>query len=203
MRVIRLHIAIAKESIHRIVRDSRAADAVIISNVRVAFPYKFTHVLGATAAFLGEYPEALKAINDNMRDEVTQDHVGMAIRFAAAANAVPSWENEAHMEPICNRIRQSFAKPAHAAKYGIALLAMLETTSQIFIPDLAMRAKRLGSTDLEFCDVHGVADIDHAEELCRAAAIVYGNAASGDEELLASAIADGVAFIGRIYAPLQ
>lgn len=203
LHMIERNINAATEKVRRIVQESKADDVTVIQNVRVAFPYKFTHVLGATSSFLEKYPEARRIVDDNMRDEVAQDHVGMAIRFAAAAGAFPDWRNEQHMEPICDRIRQLMSDPASAAKYGIALLAMLENTSLVFIPDMEERAKRRGSKDLQFTQVHGMADEEHAKALCKAAAEVFDEGEAGDEVKFANAVDAGVAFIQRIYTPLN
>jgi heme oxygenase-like protein len=51
---------------------------------------------------------------------------------------------------------------------NIALMAVLESTSAAFIPYLADLAKRLGCNDLTYTDVHGEADIEHANQFLEA-----------------------------------
>jgi len=200
--MIHRHIDAARERVREILNGPTADDITVIRRVRVTFPYKFVYLLGAACVLLKDFPEARAMLEDNEIDEIVNDHPGMAINFARSAGATPTWDDELYMEPAVAKIREALVAPTRA-KYSIAVLATLETTSQDFIPNMEARAKRLGSKNLEFTQVHGVADERHAMELCQAASIVYGAEKSLDEATLVQGIGDGVGLIERIYTPLN
>jgi hypothetical protein len=50
----------------------------------------------------------------------------------------------------------------------VVTMAFFEGFIQRFMPYLAELAKRQGSSEMEYTDVHGICDITHTEELFRA-----------------------------------
>jgi hypothetical protein len=88
--------------------------------------------------------EAHVIIQDNLREEVRDNHPGMLRTFAIAAHAVPT-ESDA-----------------------LAVYRNLESVRR-FMPYLAELATRQGSAEQEYTDVHGVVDVVHTQGLFRAA----------------------------------
>ncbi len=92
--------------------------------------------------------EARAKIMDNLREEVRDCHPGMMRRFAIAA------------------VRQFIGRLSPVPI--VVTMAFFEGFIQRFMPYLADLAKRQGSNEMEYTDVHGVCDITHTQELFRA-----------------------------------
>lgn len=204
-RTIKQHIDAARPRVLSVLEKTPAArDDMVICRVRSTFPYKFVYLLGIACFLLREYSdEVLRLIWDNMGDEIVNDHPGLAIASTKSARVTPSWiEDEEHMEPVLAEVRKGIAS-SKGKMLVIAILATLENLSLDFIPDMTKRAERLGATDLKFFHEHGVADIRHAEELCRAAAVVFGMEKTFDEKALIEGIDLGARIIERMYEPAR
>src|SRR4051812_35862327 len=110
--------------------------------------------------------EARAKIMDNLREEVRDCHPGMMRRFAIAADAVPSSDDaEAVYEHLMN-VRHFIGRLS--AVPTLVTMAFFEGFIQRFMPYLADLARRQGSSDMEYTDVHGVCDITHTQELFNA-----------------------------------
>ena len=110
--------------------------------------------------------EARAKIIDNLREEVRDCHPGMMRRFAMAAKATPT-DNDAqdvyrNLMNVRMFIGQLDAVPI------VVTMAFFEGFIQRFMPYLAELAKRQGSSEMEYTDVHGVCDVTHTQELFRA-----------------------------------
>jgi heme oxygenase-like protein len=110
--------------------------------------------------------EARAKIMDNLREEVRDCHPGMMRRFALAAQAIPTdTDAQAVYRNLMNVrlfIGQLSAVPI------LVTMAFFEGFIQRFMPYLAELARRQGSAEMEYTDVHGVCDITHTQELFRA-----------------------------------
>ena len=110
--------------------------------------------------------EAHAIIQDNLREEVRDNHPGMLRRFAIAAHAVPtdldSFAVYRHLENV-----RRFVGQLSAVKI-VLMMAFFEGFITRFMPYLADLAKRQGSSEYEYTDVHGVCDVVHTQELFRA-----------------------------------
>ncbi len=120
-----------------------------------------------TAAYLAvASAEAHAIIQDNLREEVRDNHPGMLRRFAIAARAVPtdmdSFAVSRHLENV-----RRFVGQLSAVKI-VLMMAFFEGFITRFMPYLADLAKRQGSSEYEYTDVHGVCDVVHTQELFRA-----------------------------------
>jgi len=120
-----------------------------------------------TAAYLAvASAEAHAIIQDNLREEVRDNHPGMLRRFAIAAHAVPtdldSFAVYRHLENV-----RRFVGQLSAVKI-VLMMAFFEGFITRFMPYLADLAKRQGSSEYEYTDVHGVCDVVHTQELFRA-----------------------------------
>jgi len=120
-----------------------------------------------TAAYLAAASaEAHAIIQDNLREEVRDNHPGMLRRFAIAAHAVPtdldSFAVYRHLENV-----RRFVGQLSAVKI-VLMMAFFEGWITRFMPYLASLAQHQGSAEREYTDVHGVVDVVHTQELFRA-----------------------------------
>ena len=110
--------------------------------------------------------EARAKIMDNLREEVRDCHPGMMRRFALAAQAIPTdTDAQAVYRNLMNVrlfIGQLSAVPI------LVTMAFFEGFIQRFMPYRAELARRQGSAEMEYTDVHGVCDVTHTQELFRA-----------------------------------
>ena len=90
----------------------------------------------------------------------------MMRRFAIAANAVPS---EADAEAVYRNLMNVRLFIGRLSPVPIVVtMAFFEGFIQRFMAYLADLARRQGSTEMEYTDVHGVCDVTHTQELFRA-----------------------------------
>jgi hypothetical protein len=120
-----------------------------------------------TAAYLAvASPEAHAIIEDNLREEVRDNHPGMLRRFAIAARAVPTDTDTLRVYRHLEAVRR-FVGELSAVK-TVLMMAFFEGFITRFMPYLADLAVRRGSAEQEYTDVHGVVDVVHTEGLFRA-----------------------------------
>ncbi len=110
--------------------------------------------------------EARAKIIDNLREEVRDSHPEMLRRFAIAAHAVPTDGDAQAVYRNLTNVRLFIGRLS--AVPIVVTMAFFEGFIQRFMPYLADLAKRQGSSEVEYTDVHGVCDITHTEELYRA-----------------------------------
>jgi heme oxygenase-like protein len=105
-------------------------------------------------------------VEDNLREEVRDNHPGMLRRFAMAAHAMPTDTDAlAIHRPLANvRLFVGRLSGVHL----LLMMAFFEGFITRFMPYLADLAERQGSTEREYTDVHGAVDIVHTEGLFRA-----------------------------------
>ena len=117
-----------------------------------------------TAAYLSvASPEAQSVIQDNLREEVRENHPGMLRKFAVAAQAVPTDSDALAVYQNLESIRQ-FVGRLSAIKI-VLMMAFFEGFITRFMPYFAEVAKRQGSAEYEYTDVHGPRDVVHSHEL--------------------------------------
>jgi len=120
-----------------------------------------------TGAYLAARREETRAIiEDNLLEEVRDCHPGMMRRFALAADAVPGDADALAVYPQLSAVRLFVGKLSPAPL--IAMMAFFEDFIQSFMAYLAELAKRQGSGEQEYTDVHGTCDVAHSRELFRA-----------------------------------
>jgi heme oxygenase-like protein len=110
--------------------------------------------------------EARAKIIDNLREEVRDCHPGMMRRFAIAAHAVPT---DADADAVYRNLMSVRLFIGRLSAVPIVVtMAFFEGFIQRFMAYLADLARRQGSTEMEYTDVHGVCDVTHTQELFRA-----------------------------------
>jgi len=132
---------------------------------------------GALLAARGQETRAI--IEDNLLEEVRDCHPGMLRKFALAAHAVPSHADGLAVYPQLSAVRLFVGKLAPAPL--IAMMCFFENFIQEFMAYLAELAKRQGSGELEYTDVHGICDIAHSRELFRALGMEMAIASESNE----------------------
>lgn len=192
-------ISKAKTQVEEIVSNSKVDSRTVIARYTAAIAVNFTDWIGKTIPW-ARHETARHALVDNLRCESVQDHVGMLLRFAALSKALPSREEFAHTDEEVSAIRKLFAEPATSGLSGVALCAVLENTSEIFIPDLARRAKECGCTDFTYTDVHGEADVEHSNAFTKATEAEQTMGYRDPEFFITGAMEAAVNLIARIYA---
>ena len=120
-----------------------------------------------TAAYLSVTSgEANAIIRDNLLEEVRDNHPGMLRRFAVAARAIPT-DRDAHaVSRHLHGVREFVGRLSGARL--VIMMAFFEGFIQRFMPYLEELAKRQGSTETQYTDVHGVCDVAHTQELFHA-----------------------------------
>ena len=120
-----------------------------------------------TAAHLAVASDEAKAIiEDNLREEVRDNHPGMLRRFALAAHAAPTDSDALAVYRNLENVRLFVARLS-AVKI-VLMMAFFEGFITRFMPYLADLAARQGSAERQYTDVHGVVDVVHTEGLFRA-----------------------------------
>src|SRR6267143_856188 len=110
--------------------------------------------------------EARSIILDNLREEVRDCHPGMLRKFAMAADAVPKDSDALAVYRNLSNVRLFIGRLSPAPI--VVMMAFFEGFIQRFMPFLAEVARRQGSGEQEYTDVHGVCDVAHTQELFRA-----------------------------------
>ena len=120
-----------------------------------------------TGAFLAVKTEpAREIILDNLHEEVRDSHPHMMRKFAMAAHALPT---DADATAVYHDLPNMRLFIGRLSSVRIVLtMAFFEGYIQKFMAYLADLAKRQGSTEMEYTDVHGVCDIAHTDGLFRA-----------------------------------
>jgi hypothetical protein len=122
-----------------------------------------------TGAYLSvRSEEARSIIIDNLREEIRDCHPGMLRKFAIAAGAVPTDSDALAVYPDLTKVRLFVGRLSGAQI--LLMMAFFEGFIQRFMAFLGALARRQGSTEQEYTDVHGVCDVVHTQELFRALA---------------------------------
>jgi len=120
-----------------------------------------------TAAYLSvASDEAHAIVQDNLREEVRDNHPGMLRRFAMAARALPTDVDALAVWPALESVRR-FVAGLSGVKI-VLMMTFFEGFISRFMPYLAELAASQGSAEREYTDVHGVVDIEHTQGLFRA-----------------------------------
>jgi len=120
-----------------------------------------------TATYLSvRSAEAQSIILDNLREELRDNHPGMLRKFAAAAHAVPTDADALAIGPALQDVRL-FVGGLSSVRL-VPMMAFFEGFITRFMPYLSEIARRQGSTEQEYTDVHGVVDVVHSRELFHA-----------------------------------
>jgi hypothetical protein len=188
----------AKKKVSKIVNESTVDSKIVIARYTAAVAVNFTDWIGKTLPWV-RHEVAYCALVDNMRCESVNDHVGMLLNFATLSNAMPGIDHYEYVSNEVAAIRAIFSDVATSGLAGVALCAVLENTSEVFIPDLAKRAKNLGCTDFTYTDVHGEADIEHSEAFTKATVAELEMGYVNGEKIIQRSVDLGTALIEKIY----
>ncbi len=108
-------------------------------------------------------PEAKAEIEENLLEEVKDNHPGMLRRFTLAAHAAPSELDRSVVDQDLQNVREFVGK---LSPLEILLtMAFFEGFIQRFMAYLADLAAKRGSSEMVYTDVHGVCDIAHTQGL--------------------------------------
>jgi len=120
-----------------------------------------------TGALLAVKTEpAREIILDNLHEEVRDSHPHMMRKFAMAAHALPTEADATAVYHDLTNMRLFIGRLS--AVRIVVTMAFFEGFIQKFMAYLADLAKRQGSSEMEYTDVHGVCDIAHTDGLFRA-----------------------------------
>ncbi len=118
--------------------------------------------------------EARRACRDNLLCEIDEEHPTMLLEFVAplysgdfdySIRAASLAEVALTKEKVIDTISGWCHTQAFA---GLCIMAVLENTSLAFIPWMEQAADRLGLARDPYLLKHGIRDVAHAEEFCRA-----------------------------------
>lgn len=110
--------------------------------------------------------DARSIILDNLFEEVRDCHPGMLRRFTMAAQAEPGEPDSRAVYAQLSKVRLFIGRLSPAPI--VAMMAFFEGFIQKFMPYLSELARRQGSEEQEYTDVHSGCDIVHSQELYRA-----------------------------------
>jgi hypothetical protein len=120
-----------------------------------------------TAAYLSvASTEAHAIIRANLLEEVRDNHPGMLRRFAMAARSIPTDRDALAVSRHLHGVREFVGRLSGARI--VIMMACFEGFIQRFMPYLEDLARRQGSSETQYTDVHGVCDIAHTQELFNA-----------------------------------
>ena len=146
-------------------RLSAAEQCAIIARYTAVLEGNFIYWM--TAAYLSvASTEAHAIIRSNLLEEVRDNHPGMLRRFAVAARSIPTDRDALAVSRHLHGVRE-FVGHLSGARIVI-MMAFFEGFIQRFMPYLEDLAKRQGSSETQYTDVHGVCDIAHTQELFHA-----------------------------------
>lgn len=142
----------------------------IISKYTAAIEGNFIPWMAA-ALISQQSVQAEYATKENLIVEINNNHQGLLREFAKHAKAEPSLE---HYQAVQENVFVIQKKVA--AGHGLTILTImtaLETSSEVFIPYLATLARKIGSTNLQYTTIHGIADQVHADQFLWALSYEY------------------------------
>lgn len=120
-----------------------------------------------TAASIAVKSDEVRPIlAENLFEEVRDAHPVMLRKFAIAAHAFPTDTDALAVDKELTAVRLFLGKLQGVQ--SVLTMAFFECWIQRFMAYLADLAKRQGSTEMEYTDVHGVCDVTHTAELFRA-----------------------------------
>jgi hypothetical protein len=164
------------ETINGLVADLMASlpDPKLLTNAeRRGLVARYTSVLEGnfiywmTATLLAvKSEEARPIILENLHEEVSDAHPVMMRKFAIAANAYPEASDALAVDEDLTKMRWFLGRLSGVQ--SLLTMAYFEGFIQKFMAYLAELATGLGSTEMEYTDVHGVCDIAHTAGLIRA-----------------------------------
>jgi len=138
-----------------------------------------------TGAYLAvRSPEAKASIEENLLEEVKDNHPGMMHRFAVAARAEPTELDRRAVDRDLQNVRALVGKLD--SMKTVLMMAFFEGFLQKFMAYLADLAARRGSSEMVYTDVHGVCDIAHTQGLFHAFAgeLAMAKNSKSSEDLL-------------------
>jgi len=175
MSTNRSHTVAIQEDIDRAIGDLLAScpsPEQLSADERRGIIARYTAVLEGnfiywmTAANLSvRSEEAHTIIQDNLLEEVRDNHPGMLRKFAIAAHAVPTDSDALAVYRNLENVREFVARLSGVRT--VVMMAFFEGFITRFMPYLADLAKRQGSAEQEYTDVHRVCDVVHTQELFR------------------------------------
>ena len=120
-----------------------------------------------TAASIAVKSDEVRPIlAENLCEEVRDAHPVMLRKFAVAAHAFPTDTDALAVDAELTAVRLFLGKLQGVQ--SVLTMAFFEGWIQRFMAYLADLAKRQGSTEMVYTDVHGVCDVTHTAELFRA-----------------------------------
>jgi Iron-containing redox enzyme len=137
----------------------------IIARYTAVLEANFIYWMTATS-IAAKCDEVRPILAENLYEEVRDAHPVMLRRFAVAAHAFPTDTDALAIDADLTRVRLFLGKLQGVQ--SVLTMAFFEGFIQRFMGYLAGLAAGLGSTEMEYTDVHGVCDVHHTAELYRA-----------------------------------
>ena len=136
-----------------------------------------------TAASIAVKSDEVRPIlAENLFEEVRDAHPVMLRKFTIAAHAFPTDTDALAVDKELTAVRLFLGKLQGVQ--SVLTMAFFEGWIQRFMAYLADLAKRQGSTEMVYTDVHGVCDVTHTAELFRALSLEMAiNPISPDADL--------------------
>lgn len=134
----------------------------IIARYAAVLEGNFIYWMSATQLAVHS-PAAKALIEDNLLEEVKDNHPGMLRRFVLAAHAAPTELDRSLVDRDLENVRGFVGKLSTLEI--LLMMAFFEGFIQRFMAYLADLAAKRGSSEMVYTDVHGVCDIAHTQGL--------------------------------------
>ena len=163
---IRQHLEVATDELMASLPDADLLSAEerrgIIARYSAVLEGNFIYWM--TGAYLAVKSEEARAkIIENLREEVGDCHPGMLRTFAIAAKSVPTDADAEAVYEDLSKVRLFVGRLQGVPT--VVTMAFFEGFIQRFMAYLADLAKRQGSSEMVYTDVHGICDVAHTQEL--------------------------------------
>ncbi|MFT4311458.1 MAG: iron-containing redox enzyme family protein [Candidatus Woesearchaeota archaeon] len=183
---------------HENVSDKQAKK--ILGNYGVAIGNNF--VPWMVHAYANANSKVSKAyLLENLDEEIHGNHPRMLRDFLADAGVVIGMDNYFDVsKPVAD-----MNKLVYGCSFSSNIVATtLENVSPVFIPYIANLAKQLGSKNFTYTDVHGEADIVHAEQAFKGSIqeMMYKKCLCPADKKVASTIDKTTGFLEQILSPV-
>ena len=190
-------IANAGQRVQQVVAQCKTNPHVVISRYTAAIAGNFQLWLAMTKP---RDDDAFCKVYSNFVCETLEDHRGMLLAFEKSCQSDGSAVARAHTGEEVETIFKLFTDKVNRGLSGVALGAVLENTSKIFIPNLASLAKECGCKDFTYTDKHGEADIKHSDEFFVALELELMMGYDDPNLIIKQAGDAALALIDKIYA---
>ncbi len=171
----------------------------MLSKYTAALAVNFTDWIGKTYLWTRSL-EAQLALMDILNQEQTNDRIGALHRLAKQCQAMPHEEHFTAVEEKVSAVRHLLMDIQTVGISGLAVIAILENASEVFMPTLESWAISLGCIDFEYFEAKEKPNGKHASSLLNGLEIELSRNYRNLEQLLSTAEAHSLRLLSSIFS---